>query len=207
MAVRKYELLALLDPVRTEEQQKETIEKMKGVLEKYGATVEKVDPWGKRRLAYPINRRKEGYYVVIIFDAVADGSALAELNRYCRITDEIFRHMVTHAVVGKSTGNPALIRDDRQPRIGGPRTLAGGPPSGPPRGPYTPRPAQPAEGGDVASATPPAPEAGEAAPTAVDAPAPAVTETASPDAPAPAVTESVSPEPEEPKKHENGSES
>ncbi len=168
MAVRKYELLALYDPVRTEEQQKETTEKIQSILEQYGATVEKVDVWGKRRLAYPINRRREGYYVLFLFDAASDSPALTELERHCRLAEEIHRHMVTHAVEGKSTGNPALIRDDRMPRVGGPRTLAGGPPTGGPRGPYAgPRHARtgPDEAAPAQTATEqPSPESPEAAP-------------------------------------------
>ncbi len=162
MAVRKYELLVLYDPVRTEEQQQETTDKIKSVLEQYDATVEKVDVWGKRRLAYPINRRREGYYVLFLFDTEATGPALTELERHCRFAEEIYRHMVTHAVVGKSTGDPALLREDRMPRVGGPRTLAGGPPTGGPRGPYQgPRPAQPAAA-PAQTATADAPPAGGA---------------------------------------------
>jgi small subunit ribosomal protein S6 len=111
LSVRPYELLVVLDPVRTEEQQKESIDKISEVIAKYGGATTKVDVWGKRRLAYIINKRREGYYVCLQFDADSVGKALAELDRHCKFSDDVFRHMVTSAVVGKSVGNPALDRE------------------------------------------------------------------------------------------------
>jgi small subunit ribosomal protein S6 len=57
-----------------------------------GATIEKTDRWGKRRLAYEINDQKDGYYVLITFEAEAN--VVKELDRVMRITDGILRHMI-----------------------------------------------------------------------------------------------------------------
>jgi small subunit ribosomal protein S6 len=57
-----------------------------------GATSVTTDIWGKRRLAYPVRHRNEGYYVVI--DANAEPAALAELHRVLSLTDEVLRHKV-----------------------------------------------------------------------------------------------------------------
>lgn len=111
MPVRPYELLVILDPVRTEEQQKESIEKIIEVITKYGGTTGKVDVWGKRRLAYLINKRREGYYACIPVNAESTGKTLSELDRHCKFSDDVFRHIITQAVVGKSVGNPALDRE------------------------------------------------------------------------------------------------
>lgn len=120
MATRKYELMVILDPLRTEDQQKETLTKIDETITKYGGTPEKQDVWGKRRLAYSINKRRDGYYAVITFDAGSTETTLAEVDRFCRITEEILRHQMTQAVVGKSAGNPALYKVEERPMRSGP---------------------------------------------------------------------------------------
>lgn len=130
MNVRTYELMVILDPVRTEEQQQETLGRIDEVITKYGGTPEKRDVWGKRRLAYMLNKRREGYYAIIHFKAETTARVLDEVERHCKYADEIVRHLVTVAVTDKSAGNPALDRereerlarqDPRPPRGGRPR--------------------------------------------------------------------------------------
>ncbi|MBI1292546.1 30S ribosomal protein S6 [bacterium] len=151
MPVRPYELLVVLDPVRTEEQQKESIEKINEVIAKYGATTTKVDVWGKRRLAYIINKRREGYYVCFQIEADSVGKALSEIDRHCKFSDDVFRHMVTSAVVGKSAGNPALDRE-REERMARQDTRPG-------RGPRPRRDFTPVEQPAPSSEAEPAPAA------------------------------------------------
>ena len=57
------------------------------------ATVDGVEEWGKKRLAYPINYMNEGYYVLMAF--TAEETVPAEMSRQMRITDEVIRHMIT----------------------------------------------------------------------------------------------------------------
>jgi small subunit ribosomal protein S6 len=103
--------LVILDPVRTEEQQKESLDKIEEVISKYEGTPEKRDVWGKRRLAYQIGKRREGYYAVFVFSANSTAKTLDEVDRHCKFSEEVMRHIVTSAVVGKSVGNPALDRE------------------------------------------------------------------------------------------------
>ncbi|HBC30473.1 MAG TPA: 30S ribosomal protein S6, partial [Clostridiales bacterium] len=62
------------------------------ITERQG-TVEKVNEWGHRRLAYEIDKKREGYYVFIEFTAGAD--AVDEIDRICKISDNYIRHMIT----------------------------------------------------------------------------------------------------------------
>ncbi len=102
----KYEAVVVFEATRTEEQQIASIEKIEELITKNGGTIDSREAWGKRRLAYPINRRREGYYFVLTFDTPTDNAVLPELNRHLRITEEILRSLVTVAVIGKSKGNP-----------------------------------------------------------------------------------------------------
>ena len=67
--MRKYETIFILHPSLDEEAVKANIEKFKGVIENGGGTVENVDFWGKRKLAYEIAKVNEGFYTLINFEA------------------------------------------------------------------------------------------------------------------------------------------
>ncbi|MXY26776.1 30S ribosomal protein S6, partial [Candidatus Poribacteria bacterium] len=64
---------------------------VKSIIEN-GGTLLKVDPWGKKRLAYPIQKRSEGYYVLYIFESAP--GFVAELNQSLRVIETILRYMV-----------------------------------------------------------------------------------------------------------------
>ena len=68
------------------------VEKFNAIIEANGGEVVKTDLWGKRRLAYEIEKVREGYYVLVTFKAPAD--LPAELERNFRIADDIMRYMV-----------------------------------------------------------------------------------------------------------------
>ena len=90
--MRKYETIFILNPSFDEETVKANIEKFKGVIENGGGTVENVDFWGKRKLAYEISKVSEGYYTLINFTA---GTELPrELDRIFRITEGVIRHII-----------------------------------------------------------------------------------------------------------------
>ena len=92
--MRKYETIFILDPSLDEETVKANIEKFKGVIENGGGTVENVDFWGKRKLAYEIAKVSEGYYTLVSFTA---GTELPrELDRIFRITDGVIRHIIVN---------------------------------------------------------------------------------------------------------------
>lgn len=86
-----YETLFVVNPQLTEEATKAMIEKFTTLIGEHG-TVESVNEWGKRRLAYPIDDLNEGYYVLVNFKG--ECSFPAELERIFRITDGIMRAIV-----------------------------------------------------------------------------------------------------------------
>ena len=90
--MRKYETIFILNPSFDEETVKANIEKFKGVIENGGGTVENVDVWGKRKLAYEIAKVNEGFYTLVEFSA--DPELPKELERIFRITDGVMRHIV-----------------------------------------------------------------------------------------------------------------
>lgn len=108
MPNRKFELLVLLDPLRTEEQTQQTLAKAEETIVKNGGTVEKREDWGKKRLTFELKKRRDAYYSLITFDGPSEGVLIDEVTRFCRIDEAVLRFLVTRAVVGKSAGNPAL---------------------------------------------------------------------------------------------------
>ena len=88
---RKYQVIYILNPAMGEEAIQATSEKIEALVAA-SATVEKVDVWGKRRLAYEINDQKEGYYVLVNFSAEADFPK--ELERVLKITEGVMRYLV-----------------------------------------------------------------------------------------------------------------
>jgi small subunit ribosomal protein S6 len=89
--VRKYETIFIIDQEVGEETIKSLVEKFKSMLET-SAQLENIDEWGKRRLAYPINDKNEGYYVLANFSA--DSEFPRELERIFKITDGILKYIV-----------------------------------------------------------------------------------------------------------------
>ena len=87
----KYEALYIINPQLTEEGTQALVEKFKAMVEAEG-TLTEVNEWGKRRLAYPINDRNEGYYVQCTFESESDFPN--ELERIFGITDGIERSIV-----------------------------------------------------------------------------------------------------------------
>ena len=90
--MRKYETIFILHPSLDEEAVKANSEKFKGVIENGGGTIENVDFWGKRKLAYEIAKVNEGFYTLINFEANTE--LPKELDRVFRITDGVIRHIV-----------------------------------------------------------------------------------------------------------------
>ncbi len=87
----KYESIFILNPNLDEEGTKGLVEKFKGLIES-SATLESIEEWGKRKLAYPINKVNEGYYTLVNFSA--DSSFIHELERIYKITDGVIKHIV-----------------------------------------------------------------------------------------------------------------
>lgn len=89
--INSYETLYIIDPQLSEEETKAMVEKFSSLIAANG-TVETVNEWGKRRLAYPINDLNEGYYVLVDFKS--EGTFPLELERIFGITEGIMRSIV-----------------------------------------------------------------------------------------------------------------
>ena len=88
--INKYETMFILDATLTDEQLEALTEKFKALVEKEG-TLEKFDIWGKRRLAYPINHKNEGYYILVNFSS--NPTFPKELDRIFKITEGVIRSL------------------------------------------------------------------------------------------------------------------
>ena len=89
--IYSYETIFIIDATLEEEKVKALTEKFTGLIAANG-TVETVDEWGKRRFAYEIDDKTEGYYVLV--DFTSDGDFPKELDRQYRITDGILRTII-----------------------------------------------------------------------------------------------------------------
>ena len=102
--INSYEALYIINAQLSEEEIKGLVDKFTALVADNG-TVDTVDEWGKRRLAYPINDMEEGYYVLLTFKS--ESAFPAELERVMGITDGILRYMVIRLEEKKAKSKPA----------------------------------------------------------------------------------------------------
>jgi small subunit ribosomal protein S6 len=91
--MRRYELMLVLRPDVADDKSQAVIDRTTRAIVGAGGQIVKVAPWGRRRLAYPIDRQREGSYHIILFEAPSE--AVAELERGLLITEELLRHLIT----------------------------------------------------------------------------------------------------------------
>ena len=89
--MNKYELAVVLTTKIEDEERAASIEKIKEVIARFGGVVTNVDEWGKKRLAYEIQKMKEGYYYFIHFEAEA--TVPGEVEQRIRIMDNVLRYL------------------------------------------------------------------------------------------------------------------
>ncbi|PKM51605.1 MAG: 30S ribosomal protein S6 [Firmicutes bacterium HGW-Firmicutes-7] len=89
--MNKYELAIIINGKLDDESRDAALEKVKGYVERFGGTISKIDDWGKRRLAYEIEKIKEGYYYFIYFEA--DAEAPNEIEKRIRIMETLLRYL------------------------------------------------------------------------------------------------------------------
>lgn len=94
--MRRYELMLIIRPDAPDEKAAAVIDRTTRYVVAEGGSIIKVAPWGRRRLAYPIDRHREGSYHIVVFEAPAE--AIAEMERSLQITEEVLRYLVTRAV-------------------------------------------------------------------------------------------------------------
>ena len=92
LLVRPYEVMIILDAGLEEEATRSAVDRATGLIESRGGTVGSVDRWGRRRFAYELKHKWEGYYVVL--RAEAEPSVMTELDRALFLADEVLRHKV-----------------------------------------------------------------------------------------------------------------
>ncbi|MFN8521175.1 MAG: 30S ribosomal protein S6 [Chloroflexota bacterium] len=90
--MRRYELMLVIRPDAADDRAQAVIDRATRTIAGAGGQIVKVSPWGRRRLAYPIDGHREGSYHIILFDAPAD--IVVELERGLNITEEVMRHMI-----------------------------------------------------------------------------------------------------------------
>jgi small subunit ribosomal protein S6 len=91
--MRRYELMIVLRPDVPDDKSQTLIDRTTRQIVAGGGQIVKVAPWGRRRLAYPIDRHREGSYHIVVFEAPAE--LVAELERGLLITEELLRHLIT----------------------------------------------------------------------------------------------------------------
>lgn len=112
-STRRYELMAIIDPDVTEAQYKKHYEELKKLVTQHGAVIDFEEEWGKRELAYPIKKRKHGFYVIFNFDG--DSAQVPELEAQLRITNFVIRHLIIKLPKGYAPQKYEL--DAELPRI------------------------------------------------------------------------------------------
>jgi small subunit ribosomal protein S6 len=96
--MHQYELMVILDPEIDERTVAPSLDKFLNVIRNDGGTVDKVDIWGKRRLAYEINKKNEGIYAVV--DFTAESATTNELDRQLNLSEAVMRTKVLRAEEG-----------------------------------------------------------------------------------------------------------
>jgi len=89
--MRIYEELFILKPDATEEEVAGLVSQLEGVITSAGGKIEKIDKWGVRKLAYKVDKKAEGFYVLMVFHC--QPAAAKELERRLRVTDMVMKHM------------------------------------------------------------------------------------------------------------------
>ena len=89
--MNKYELAVVLSAKLEDDERAAALEKVKGYITRFGGNVVDVDEWGKKRLAYEIQKMKEGFYYFIQFDA--DATCPAEVEKHVRIMENVIRYL------------------------------------------------------------------------------------------------------------------
>lgn len=90
--MNKYELAVVLNVKLEDEERAAAIEKVKGYITRFGGTVTNVDEWGKKRLAYEIQKSREAYYYFIQFEG--DANCPNEVEAHVRIMEPVIRYLV-----------------------------------------------------------------------------------------------------------------
>lgn len=106
--MNKYEVVYIIDPAVEDEARKALIARFNELITGNGGSVDKVEEWGRKRLAYAIDYKTEGYYVLVNFQAEAD--LPKELERNLQISDSVIRYQVIRLIERKVGIKPRAVR-------------------------------------------------------------------------------------------------
>src|SRR4051812_49922317 len=152
--MRTYEVLFILSPQVPEEEATALVGEFRSVVEKIGgATLKNEEAWGRRRLAYPIQKSNEGVYYLFVIES--EGS-LAELDRRMKNSDRVLRHMIVRTDLEHKRADKLAKKNPKKERVrpAPAFTPAAEPvpaPAPAPAPPATPAPAEEPRGGDAAA--------------------------------------------------------
>jgi small subunit ribosomal protein S6 len=104
---RDYELGFILNPEVSEEQTRAILERIEQIVNTHDGQVVKVNQWGRRRLAYPIEHHRDGHYVFI--DMILTPETVLELDRTLKVSEEVLRHLITKR-------DPKAVQKEREER-------------------------------------------------------------------------------------------
>ncbi|MFH1725108.1 MAG: 30S ribosomal protein S6 [Elusimicrobiota bacterium] len=100
--MQNYETIIVINPSLSDAEISEFVDKTKGTITKGGGAILSEDSWGRRKLAYPIRKLREGYYVYLKFSA--PGALVNKMNQQFRIQESILRTLTVHAEEAKRNG-------------------------------------------------------------------------------------------------------
>jgi small subunit ribosomal protein S6 len=112
--MRTYEVLFILSPQVAEEEAKATVDEFRTVAEKAGAHFKNEEAWGRRRLAYPIQKFTEGNYHLFVLES---DSSMAELDRRMRNSDRIIRHIIVRTDPDQKRADKLAKRNPKKERV------------------------------------------------------------------------------------------
>lgn len=125
LANRLYEVMYIAQPDTADDDIAKLNEAITSLVEKDGGTVSVVEGWGRRRMAYPINKKTEGYYVLLEIEG--SGQEIAELERRFRVNDQIMRYMTVRVDEDrKAADKKSAKRERRKSKRGGANGFNGG---------------------------------------------------------------------------------
>ena len=90
--MNKYELAVAVNGQLESDAKNAVLEKVRGLITRFGGTIKSEDDWGKKRFAYEVHKVKEGYYVFIKFQA--EPEAIAEIEHRIRIVENVYRYLI-----------------------------------------------------------------------------------------------------------------
>ena len=113
--MRTYEVLSIVSPQLNETEITDLLTEFRGVAEKSGAKLISEDSWGRRRLAYPIEKVTEGHYPLWVFEAGSD--ELSELDRKMKNSDKVMRHIIVRIDLMQKRAAKLAARNPKKVRV------------------------------------------------------------------------------------------